>query len=104
MQKVRLTTSKASLREFTDRALIFMNLTRWSSVFEILKHYEEIQYWFPFINFIGLNDILLKSKDELVIHKLCCTLPELKSVSKRLEKKTRTLSDVQSFFDAMMEH
>lgn len=103
MVKLRNMLPSARLRKHNPLKPLRRNVTRWSSTYAMLRRYQEMK---EFVTKLGLEDVtvlMASSADAILIDRLRVQLGELDSVTKSLQLKTTTMSEVWVIFDADIE-
>ena len=99
---IKLRTFRAKLRELTPLAPMTKNETRWSSTYNMIKRFVEIE---PCIDVSDpeIADRSLSPAEMLRVEVLLSALEEYNSIYLELQKSTVTISDARACFDAVMQ-
>lgn len=103
MCKLRTPIMAARLMKLTVKRAKTRNYTRWSSAFEMLKRYQELREFLPNMDESEIDDIALTNAENRNLDKLMPSLKDLESVTKRLQERNVTVSDVRGLFDSVMD-
>ena len=81
-----------------------MNITRWSSTFNMLKRYTQIKaYHGNFTTETSILNFLLNSREENDFGFLLKVLGKCEPVTKTLQSESIDLADIQLLFDGVLE-
>ena len=103
MLKLKSLKRSANLRKKTPLRPILRNKTRWSSTFEMLKRFKELDPFIPQTDAELMPYILTPNEKNSLID-LIQNLEQIQSVTLALQKsKGITLADVRYLFDSLIE-
>ena len=102
MKKLKNLIPAAKLRKHTLLQPKCSNATRWSSTFEMLKRYKEIQQYLPLLNIQEIDNLTPSQRDVHTLDHLLTVMIDLDSVTKALQGDGVTMFDVRTLFDEVM--
>jgi hypothetical protein len=102
MKKLKNLIPSAKLRKFTALRPKCSNATRWSSTYEMLKRYKELEAYLPMLNVREIDDLMPSGRNLRDIDLLLTLMYDFQSVTKALQEEAMTMLDVRCLFDEVM--
>ncbi|KAG7341354.1 hypothetical protein IV203_023305 [Nitzschia inconspicua] len=93
----------ANLRKLTPLRAKCSNATRWSSTYEMLVRYKQLEEFLPKLGLVEVEDMMPNHSQKLTIDLLMSILSDLQSVTKALQAENRTVLDVRDLFDEVIK-
>ncbi|KAG7354964.1 hypothetical protein IV203_004320 [Nitzschia inconspicua] len=103
MKKLKNIIPAAKLRKLTPLRAKCSNATRWSSTYEMLVRYKQLEEFLPKLGFVEVEDMMPNHSQKLTIDLLMSILTDLQSVTKALQAENRTVLEVRDLFDEVIK-
>ena len=103
MVELRTLKNAARLRKLNVSAAKKNNDTRWSSTYDMIKRYLEINEVVETIDTQSIIDKLLSRTDHRKIEHLMLKLKLMQDVSKELQRESLTLDEARDLFDGVVD-
>ena len=105
MVKFRKLAFGSKLRQLLPLRRRILNVTRWSSAFEMLHRFLRMRDFLPQINFTIVDEMALTVAKNRRVECLVETLMEFEAVTNSLQDDETSMSDVRAIFDTIIgEH
>jgi len=103
MSKLKTLKLSAKLREYTNLRPRKSYEKRWSGTHAMLLRYKQLQEFLPKLESSEINELLLTPQEDVSVDLLLKELKDIDSVTKILQARCTTLSDVRALFDALID-
>lgn len=103
MVKLRGLLLSAKLQKLTHLKPQVANVTRWSSIHNMLNRYTELREYLPMLESDEIDMLLLTASENRKLESLLNIINPLESVTKTLQEESTSIGDARALFDAVME-
>ncbi|KAG7352365.1 hypothetical protein IV203_008413 [Nitzschia inconspicua] len=103
MKKLKNIIPAAKLRKLTPLRAKCSNATRWSSTYEMLVRYKQLEEFLPKLGLVEVEDMMPNHSQKFTIDLLMSILTDLQSVTKALQAENRTVLEVRDLFDEVIK-
>jgi len=77
---------------------------RWSGTLDMLRRYKELEGFLPKLGSGEIDELMLTHLENVSVSHLLRDLNDIDSVTKAVQSRSTTISDVRALFDALIEN